>query len=327
MREKNCGSTNQLDIIRLEHGVDGLKDFFCRFAVTNPDRAINLINRNDLSYTSLFILRNDISSLDLYKQISPERRRVLDITNAILSKNSLNTKRLLCCNRRITSDILQWILGTGFYDDGLDNQYEELMDITSILLLKNYRVKTVFLIITSLIFNRNKKGLFIHDLVWAFFECCDPYSLLLIADHFNSNEYKDVELACKLLNFIPGIRPENSFNYSIFLNWFRENSLFIYYTGESFQQKPNPKTYALSLEAKYLCKAVCPNTGITIIPLTKTEAELLKNFIQLNYVTKLLLSSYSFSLHCRNLHQWNEWLTQPLSIQLNTAKTKTGGIP
>jgi hypothetical protein len=87
--------------------------------------------------------------------------------------------------------------------DVFTDDVDEAFDAASGILTSIYKDKTCLPAIVKMIFKRHKEGRFINNLVWAFFQCSDPGSLILIANYLNSKEPEEMELAKKLLNFIP----------------------------------------------------------------------------------------------------------------------------
>ncbi|MDK2919471.1 MAG: hypothetical protein PWQ37_2204 [Candidatus Petromonas sp.] len=316
---------NPLDKIRLHMGVKELKNFFHELVENNTKKAIKLLNDENLHFPSLFILKSTIEEFSLLSSLNSRNRIALEITDEILT-NSANNK----ASESLPSDyiqtihsVLKWILDTGFADDGINNKYDKLLDIAATLITKIYKDKTFLPTMVDMIFNRHRRGFFIHDLVWAFFECRDPESLVLIANRLQSSHPKDFELACKLLGFIPCIdmddKTDKEEKYLSCLNWIEDNSLFLYFTGESFQQTPHPKPYAIAWEAKYLCKIASTDTGEILKSLTKEEYKLLDEFRKLDDDTKTLLSNFSFRLHRKNMEYWNDWIQYPIEKQIQIA--------
>ncbi|NFE31968.1 hypothetical protein EXN65_16205, partial [Clostridium botulinum] len=213
-------------------------------------------------------------------------------------------------------------------NDRLNDQYDEILDITSIFLIKIYRDKTVLPIIAEMIFRRYKQGLLIHDLAWAFFESRGPISLSIISERLQSKELKDVELAQELLSFVPGIGIRENIDikkqYLSFLDWFGKNNLFLHFTGESFQQTNNPVIYRVVLEAKYLCEPVSIDTGEILRTLSGKECKLIDEFKRLDKNTQKLLSEFSVMLHNNNICKWQYWLECPIEEQIKFARI--GGI-
>ena len=310
--------------------MEDLKNFFNQLIKNDTKEALNIINSENLRFTSLFVLKGEIEELNLFNNLNTRNKIALAITSEILTgkKNVSATEHLSLDYIQAVCSVLKWMLETGFKDDGLNNQYDEVLDITAILLTKVYRDKTVLPIIAEMIFKRYKEGFLIHDLVWAFFQSRDPHSLSIIGERLQSTELKDVELACKFLGFVPGIdkmsNTDNKKQYLCFLDWIRKNNLFLYFTGESFQQTSNPVPYVVVLEAKYLCAAVFADTGKILKSLTKEEHILLDEFKKLDDDMQLLLSDFSFMMYQKNIYMWNTWIHYPIAEQIKIARI--GGI-
>lgn len=244
--------------------------------------------------------------------------------------NSMSSLEHLSVNHvQLAHSALKWILDRNT-NDIPENQLDEVLDKTAILLATVYRDKESLPKIADLIFERNNKGYFNHDLIWAFFELRDINSLFYIANRLLSTQPKDVQLARQLLNFIPEINNATSASneelFSYFVNWFEENNLFLHFTGESFNLTSNPIPYEVILEAKYLCKPVSVNTGQILENLTESEHILIDGFNKLNYNTKILLSQFSYKAHHENKNWWNLWITYPIAYQIMYAEARVGGI-
>jgi len=326
MYSTDLNTISYLDKLRLDEGIYIFRETLRDLAENDSEKAANLINEKNLRFSSLFLLKQEIEKNNLYSSLSILRQTALKVTEDILGRTTDNIEQL--SNKR-TTDIhsaLIWIVQTGYYDDGLSDEFDEILDLACSLLIKTYRDKAVLPFIINMISTRYKNGRFIYDLVWVFFELRDRESLILIANLLNSAHQKDVELACKLLNFIPRINTRSSTNYQCFINWFNENYNFIYYTGESFNQTYNPKPYAVNIEAKYLCKAVPVDSEKRLLALTKAEHKLIDRFKKLSSNDKILLSSYSYFLYRQNPQLWKVWLHHPVTEQINIASSMSGGI-
>lgn len=326
----NLNTTNSLDRIRINEGIDSLIAYFHKLVENNTDEAIALINDENLHFASFFVLRFKISEHNLIEGLVLRNKVALEFINEILDgkKGISIMKHISSDYAQIAYSVLKWVFETGFFDDGLSNEFDEVLDLTAILLTRLYRDQKILPIIADMIFNRNRKNLYVHDLVWAFFESKDPYSLVMIANRLLSSEEKDVDLACKLLSFVPGV-DDNNLNkqkkYTSFLNWIEENSLFLYFTGQSLQQTNKPAPYVVTLEAKYLCKFISIDTGKPLKPLTDKEKQLLNEFNKLDLNTKIFLSSFSSIMHHKDENWWNTWISYPISNQIETAKAMIGG--
>jgi hypothetical protein len=321
---------NELDIVRLDSGNDGLRNYFKQLVQKNRERAIELINRDDLKFTSLFVLRGEIQQLGLFSQVNIRNKIALEIIDEALKENrvELTPSDMVSNFVQNVRASLKWVITTGAFDDGMSDELDEVMDVTAILLVKVYKDKSILPLLSDMIFKRYKLGTNIHDLAWAFFEGKDPYSLVLIGSRLRSNEMKDVELACRLLCFVPGVDAKSNVDgetqYVHLYNWIEENRPFLYFTGESFQQKNSPAPYVVVLEAKYLCKVISTDTGKALEPLMREENKLLEDFDRLDEAERILLSSYSCKIHRDDVNGWNTWIHSPIEEQIRIAEGKEG---
>ncbi len=228
--------------------------------------------------------------------------------------------------REITYLVLKNMFEEGLAHHGLSNEHDEFLDVTALLLIKIHKDKTILPTIVDMIFFRNREGLFTHDLIWAFFQARDPYSLMLIANYLDSDDLNDVKLACKLLDFVPSIdmtiEKDHKKQYMDFFYWLEENYSFLHFTGESFQRTSNPIPYIVALDSKYLCRQIPIYTGKPLIPLTKKENRLLSYFNNLDEYNKLLLSKFSREINNQNINLWESWINRSVAKQISIAKTK-----
>lgn len=316
---------NTLDKIRADKGINDLKNYFKKLLEKNPEKAFELLNDDNLSYGTLFLLRDIIENSSLVSQLRNRNKAALQITDEILEDNSNTIFEEHRPTKYISSSksALKWILNTGYMDDGLDNSFDRVIDVTAALLTKVYKDTTCLSVIVDLIFKRNEKGTLIHDLVWALFESQDPTCLALIGNRLQSNSNKEYELCCKLLSFIPNVNIVNNANkekqYLSFLRWFEENSMFLRYTGESFQQTSSPIPFVIDLEAKYLCRAVKYDSTENIQSLSQNEVYLLNRFRKLDYNTKILLADFSYKVRQSNINWWKAWINYSIEEQLQFA--------
>ncbi len=309
---------NALTKILNDNGINSLKYHFDKLYKTNKLKALNLINNEDIDFTTLYILKPKIEHSKLYKHLNKRNRLTLKLINRLITKKRVKANQ----------SILKWLLDTGANHDGIDDKYDEILDKTALLLIRVYKDETSLPIIANMIFKRNRKGLFIYDLIWAFFECRNPDSLTLISNYLKSNNSQDVLLAKKLLSFIPNIDMYSYNNNSLYIyanKWLKENSNYLYYTGESFHQTNNPIPYILVYEAKYLYKPISSSTGKALHKLTSKEKDLLEKFSNLDEYNKLLLSQFSYQLYNQNIHLWKIWINSPVKNQIIKAKSVIGG--
>lgn len=237
-------------------------------------------------------------------------------------------KYLYSNNRDISYSELKGMFENCISDHELTDEHDEILDITTSLLIKTHKDKTILPTIVDTIFSRNRRGLFNHDLIWSFFQARDPYSLMLIANYLDSQDMNDVKLASQLLDFVPSIDMtpgiDNKKQYLSFFYYLKDNYPFLYFTGESFQRTSTPVPYAIALDAKYLNKRVSVNTGIPFIPLTQKENNLSNYFNKLDDDNKELLSNFSLKIQYENKYLWRSWINHSIIKQINMAEARFG---
>ncbi len=238
--------TAWLDGIRIRHGADGLKREFHSIAGGDRDKAAGMLNESAVRYPSLFVLQPEIVKHDLFDRLNPRNRFALDLTGGVLAGSLSNTYT----PKPEDHEHIHWMFDTGYANDGLNDQYDEVMDKTALLLSRVYGDRLCLKPMEELMFRRNRKGAYIYDLVWAYFESSRPEDLIRLSQRLRSHDPKDVELARKLLNFVPCIEaniersPEKLWRCTA--EWLRRNRRRLVYTGESMQMKGNPRRYALA---------------------------------------------------------------------------------
>lgn len=233
-----------LDGIRSRFGNQRLKDVFHDAVQKDHEHAARLINDINITFPSLFALRPEIGKANLYERLNATNRRALNFADDVLLSRMERSARPGEGER----EALSWMLDSGSRSEGLGEHFDQVLDMSALLLAKVHEDRACLRIMAQLIFNRHRKGLYTYDLVWAFFEASKPADLLLLADWLRSPHPGDRELARELLNFIPCIEAESdpSRQYRCCVRWIRKNLGRLYYTGESNQQRSHPRRYALS---------------------------------------------------------------------------------
>lgn len=314
---------NYLDYIRRRKGIDKCKDFYRNLANENRQNAIRLINDRRLYFASLFILQPEINELGL--ELSKRNQTALDLCKKISAgkETSQDNEIVIQLNSEHVHRVLLWMLNTGAADDGLDNEFDQAVDTAAAVLLKTHHEESVVPVIADLIFQRNRRGSYCHDLVWAFFQSRNINSLRYIARYLRSSNAADVQLARKLLNLSQdtelnaGTNRQNE--YRKYLSWLHENEPYLYFTGESLQYSNNPDLCRLDFEAKYLCKTIDSQRHKPTVPYTQEELSFLKNFDEVKENEKSTLADYSQTLYKRNHRDWNQWIHSPVDQQLHIA--------
>jgi hypothetical protein len=328
MNYKTKNNSSFLDNVRRDRGISELKNFFKQLYRKSSKTSLNFINNEQLQFPTLFILKNEILKSKLFDKLNERNKAALSITNEILmgKHDSPIKKQSHFDYVHLIHSTLKWMLESGLESDGINDEYDRVMDIASAILVRTYKDKTILPLMADTIFKRCKNKRLVHDMVWAFSQAADPQSLMIIGEKLLSSDKEDVEIASKLLNFIPDLSDKSNGNekYNAFLLWMEENSHFLKFTGESFQQCSNPNPYKVVCEGKYLCKDICCDTGHALIPPSEKEYKLLEEFKMLDEATKILLSNFSFRLHHKNIYLWSIWINCNLEDQIKIAKV--GGV-
>ena len=326
MNSGNHGPTNQLDRTRRTRGADACRFIFITTEKRSRQNAVRLINDDRLFFASLFVLQQEIRELDLYQELSERNQTALNICQKITdAKHSAGRPGDgFSLKSEAVHSVLLWMFNTGILDDGMSGRFDQILDITASVLVKTHHEKTVLPVMADMIFQRNRKGVYNHDLIWAFFQARDAQSLRHIAARLRSPVQQDVELARVLLN-IPKDTPlitnsDKQKQYAAYLAWLKDNGPYVYFTGESMQLTNAPSACGVSLEAKYLCKGVSPRYNKPLTPLTDEERSNLEHFYGAKEEERAVLANYSNTLHTKNQPSWNEWMRYPVSRQVDIAK-------
>lgn len=323
------GMPAHADRIRLDRGTEGLKAEFRSLAENDPEEAVRMMNDPTLRFSSLYLLQSEVRGGKLHERLSVRNKGALEMIRQVEKRNSEDRLvRNSCRKKRPSQPVLRWMLLTGSPDDGLDNRYDEVLEMTAIFLTREYRDYTVLPPVVDLLFERHRKGHFTYHLIWALFESRQPECLFLTANRLLSKNPADVGLARKLLEFVPCIGKEPQANpvlqHAQFIQWYEENCPYLYYTGESLQMTGKPEPFAVSLQAKYLCKPVNAENGKMLEPLTSEERKQLKQFGQLDTHTRICLAAYSAALYRHNTPWWSQWMTTSAEDQIMAARTWMG---
>lgn len=317
-----------LDGIRLHKGIEGCRRAFYEEGRHRPQRAAEYINDSRLQFPSLFILLPELEEFALFPSLNERNLVALKLCAKILKNPRLqrHVGELAAAENEMAQPVLLWMLKTGYKADGMSNPYDEIMDGAAALLSRTYKDQTALPIIAELLFLRNRKGAYLHDLAWALFAGRDPYALKLVADRLRAPEPKDVELAARLLNFVPANESNTpQARAAAYQAWIDSNAPFLQFTGDGFQLGTEPRACAVNLGAKYLGKAVSHRTGEPLEALTQEEWNQLESFRNMRDAEKQLLSTYSHRMREKNRAAWKQWMGEPVTAQVLAAQNSAGG--
>lgn len=325
------GGTGDLDQIRQSRGNSACSDYFARLYGDRRENAVGTLNDSRLKFGTLFVLTSEIEEFGLSEKLNQRNRTALLLCRKILNakKRDVEQEESISYQNEEVRPVLMWILKTGAADDGLNEDFDRILDIAAAILIKNCREKTVLPIVAELIFRRYRKGSYVNDLVWAFFQCRDPQALRLIARRLSSSDEKEAALACRLLN-LPnnGASPnERRRMAGSFDSWLNENGSYLYFTGEGFHCSARPNICNVDLGAKYLCKNISPRNRTPEAPLTEAERNCLNCFKAAEENSKKILAGYSNRIHAQNPKYWRQWIHYPLEKQVEIARSGREGKP
>lgn len=320
----NQQSTSFLDAYKKNHGIDRTKEKFLEIGQKNSKQALLQINHQALTFPTLYVLIPEIEELCLYNMLNLRNSHAIQVCSKILQDDSL-TQHMK--DQPITKEqkhhVLKWMFTTGWREDGLCNQFDHILDIVTAVLIKQYKDHSILPTVVYEIFERNRKGLLIHDLIWNFYQARNPNALTLIASYLRSNNQEDVQLACEILHYTPEIEKEihgNPHNkFASYQRWFRENQPYFYFSNESMQCSSEPEAFKVDLDAKYLSKP-------TKKPLNSFEQKQLQQFKQEQDYDQKLLANYSSRMHSQNPQLWNRWIHSDIHQQLQTIKRQEGNV-
>lgn len=310
-----------LDKVRLSRGPDECKARLMAVCSADKARAACLLNDRRLTFPCLYLLSPLIKRLNLSARLTPKNRYALEfITNV-----SKRKRKRTSFPKQTEHAVLSWILTTGSREDGISEEFEELLEIAASMLANNYKDRAALPMIVDMMFERNRKGRNIHDLVWALFRARDINVLKLIAERLKSGSKADAELARSLLNIDAtkgDLMADNTKLYRDYMDKLTENKPFLYFTDEGYNFSSEPRFTDIDLERKYLNKQVKAYEHALASHKDKTQIDAAKAFNELSLAEQRLLSEYSYKKCKADPIAWSNWLKRPLAEQLKEAAKK-----
>ncbi len=306
-----------LDDLRLHNSYEKTRDLFHRLYEQDAVQAVNMINDEGLSYPSLYILQPEISKHALDNSLSPKNRLALDVGRKLISHSHPDE------GSEQVHDVLRWMLQSGSGATGLGEEYDTIMDLAALLLIKAYHDNDILSQVEDMIFSRHRKGLNTYDAEWALFESGDAECIAMVAKRLLSEDVRDVSMARRMLGFIPCFLEHDDARrqYQCVMQWLNSNRRFIRYTGESNQKCSGPRPFRVSLEEKYMQQALGEDDWNRLQP---GGQEAVAAFKQLGETDRELLSEYSHYLRGTGMQQWRRWMNSPVTEQLDAARRWQG---
>ncbi|HHW46208.1 MAG TPA: hypothetical protein GXX17_04765 [Clostridiales bacterium] len=290
-----------------------LKERFTEVLYRDRNYAAQVLNHSTVPFALLYVSIPEIEAYNLYEKLNHRNKYAYDFCSEIAGGSS-NFKQEKSPREK---EIIRWIFRSGIVYDGLDSRFDRIIDVAAAVLIRQFNDLTILKPAIDIVFRRNKKGSFNHDLIWAVFSAHRPEVLKFIAEYLLSPDVRDRQLACRLLNIGFDNGQDNRTAYKKFISWLNENIKYINVGDFCQQLTSNPATYEVSLENKYLCKSVSNNL------VTVDEEEKIRQFANLDDETKQMLCNYSNRLYRANRAQWRKWISLPLYRQIES--TRRGG--
>lgn len=324
----NRSGPGYLDGVRLRRGPDELMRTFRALAQRDPKAAAAQLNDQKLQFPTLYILLPAIRELELYEALNVRNRAAADLCQRKRRKSGLTEPPPQPPKSPDTQRALRWIFETGAPWDGPlpeYDPYDAVIDAAAAELIITYRDQTILNTAVDLLFRRNRKGLYIHDLAWGLFRSFQPDAALYVARYLMSEDMQDVSLAARLLHMeLPDDAGKPEVRRALFAKyrtWLRENKSFLYFTGEQFNLSSEPVAMRADPEAIYLQREILPENGAPASPLTENEMKSLQSFRARPREEQKLLSEYSRKLRKTDRNSWEAWLSTEPAQQVLAART------
>jgi hypothetical protein len=316
---------SELDLVRVREGAGPCRAAFQSVCAQDSRKAAALLNDRRLTFPCLYTLSPEIEP-GLYPYLS--RRNALGLRLIHRAQDTAGTQQTdsLSHTGKDEHAALKWILETGRAEDGMEDAYDEILDIAASVLLNAYRDASVLPLVSDMIFARHREGRNIHDLTWAFFNIRHPGALRLIAEGLCSGDAQDVSLACDLLGIEShGGESDPRRRYEDYMQWLNDNDPYLYFTGESMQYASAPAYCRVDLDRKFLQRGTASYQKKPLVPATREEEARLRAFRAMGDEDKKLLAEYSQRMHSRDARAWKRWMRHPVGEQLRAARMAEEG--
>lgn len=304
-----------LDQVRIREGIDACRTAFHKIYNMDKQRAVTLLRDRRLTFPTLYVLSPQIEETPYLGERLSAGLRLIERVRGDGAAQSEHRQSGMAEHAA-----LRWILETGYTEDGLDEEYEEVMERAVSLLINTYHDAAILPQAADMIFTRHRKGRNIHDLTWAYFQSGHPDALKLIARRLSSTDPSDIELACSLLHIDSDSKASCKDAYRPCLRWLRDNDPYLYFTGESMQYASAPAFYRVDPERKYLQKGTATYRRKPLTPADEEERSRLAAFSALPEEEQALLAEQSHAVHARGAAVWKRWIRRPVEEQIRVAK-------
>ncbi len=237
-----------LEETRKNFGAEKLHKSFEYSLKTNRNFAINQVNDKSLSFSTFFLIIPLIEKYNIANMLNIKNKIALKTYSQLFGKKQV----FIEFDKEKEISVLKWIIESASYDDGIDDDYDRLIDYATAKLIDEYHDDEALNSAINLSFLRNSKGEYNHDLLWAIFKSGNPEIFKLIAKHLNSMNNKEADFSKDLLiNATNGEITENDVSsFENYLVWIDENQPYMYSTGDGYNMSSSPDFYKIDSALK-----------------------------------------------------------------------------
>lgn len=259
-----------LEKIRENYGNEKFKKQFLNILNKNKRYAIILLNDENLTFSTFFLLIPIIKQYNLIQYLSTRNKIAINICRLIL-QNKRNMIKISDSNLYIIS--MEWMVKSAENNQGMSETFDEIIDICIAELLIELNDNEILKPAVELAFTRNKKHQYNHDLIWTLFKTNDVNLLELIIEHLKLSDLEDNEFANELLNNAMGnevLADENN-KYESYVKWLDENKPYISFTGEGYNISSQPNFFKLDTVLKNKNKPIIKEESAVVKSNSKVE--------------------------------------------------------
>lgn len=322
--EMDLNAIESLENLRNAEGNEACKQTFAAMCGANPQRAADLLNQSDTSFPCLFAVLPEVRENGMEGNLSQNSNIAACVVNQIANEEA--TEDYLTEKSDENLSVLRWILETGHNDYTLGDSYLKVLDIVSAVLIITYEEKSILPLVENMIFERHRRGLCIHDLVWAFFRMEDFSVMKMVAAHLNAENEDEANFAANLLHLPDNGAENRTAQYENYVNWLDENEPFLFFTYEGMQYTSEPNVVDVDNERKYMHKTSRIFGHDPLSGDNDDEQACLQEFRELQDNEQQTLSDYSHRIYREDQQAWQEWMSLPVSLQLETARGEEGMV-
>lgn len=226
-----------LERIKDKYGTDELVKRVENTIRRYPNHAVNLINDMGVSFSTYFLIIPLIKKYNLLKHMNLRNKIAMKLYDECFSDNVVD----VTYSDSNEKSVLRWMVNSASYDDGIDDDFDKLIDFAIAKLLSEYNDDETLKNAIDLAFLRNRKKEFTHDLVWEIFKSNNPKALKLIAQHLKSNDEREKMFSWTLIeNAVETNIEYKDYTYENVNKWLNDNLPYIEFTGNSYNYSSVP---------------------------------------------------------------------------------------